>query len=235
MALESTSLSLPDEVDRAFPDYSLYPEWESDLGMTTRGCPRNCYFCFVPKKEGKFRRYQHPSEFHLEGHKSAVLMDNNILADPDWFFEVTDWYIERNIKIDFNQGLDLRLMTPEIARQLKRCKRLKGWHFAFDSMSYREEVEAGIEMLYDAGINLRSCANFYVYCHNDSQVEDAKKRCDILRSHNCLPYVMINRETEKTQAMTDLKRWTRPQIFFQTSFEDYHRHRKDIKKKEETS
>lgn len=220
---EFPSLSLPEEVDKCFPDYSLYPEWESDLGMTTRGCIRNCYFCIVPKKEGKFRRYMHPSEFHLEGHKSAVLMDNNILADPDWFFEVTNWYIDKKMKIDFNQGLDLRLMTPEIARQLKKCKRLKYWHFAFDSLAYREEVEKGIGYLKDVKIDLRHGSNFYVYIHDDSQYDSALERCMILRSHNCLPYIMVNRNMVRTQRVTDLKRWTRPHIFFKTDFDEYKR------------
>lgn len=117
-------------------------------------------------------------------------------------------------------------MTPEIARQLKKCKRLKSWHFAFDSLSYRNEVEEGIKMLTDAGINLRSCANFYVYIHDDSQFDDALERCRILRSHDCLPYLMINRNAKRTQRMTDLKRWIRPQIFFTAQFEDYRRGKK---------
>lgn len=219
----SLSKRLPAEIDRIMPDYSLYPEWESDLGMTTRGCIRNCHFCYVPRKEGKFRIHQHPSEFHDPSHKSAVLMDNNILADEDWFFEVTNYYIDKKMKVDFSQGLDLRLMTPDIAAQLKKLKRLKSWHFAFDSLDYQTEVESGIQMLYDAGVNLRSCANFYVYLHDDADFDSALKRCRILKAHNCLPYIMVNRDAIRTQRMTDLKRWTRPHIFFKCDFDSYDR------------
>lgn len=213
--------NLPAEVDLMMPDYSLYPEWQSDLGFTTRGCDRGCYFCVVTRKEGRFHIHQHPEEFHDPKHKSIVLMDNNILWDKDWFFEVTDWIIANEMKVDFNQGLDIRLMDRDIARRIKELKPLKLWHFAFDSMDYRDDVLTGIRTLKEAGVNIRNSANWYVYLHDDSHFEDALERCNILRAENALPYIMVNREAVRTQRMTDLKRWTRPQIFFSTDFEGY--------------
>ena len=215
--------NLPEEVDKLMPDYSLYPECDYDLGFTTRGCPRACYFCVVPEKEGKLRRNQHPREFHDPSHKSIVLMDNNILADPEWFFEVTDWIQSNKMKVDFNQGLDLRLMTPEIAERIAEMRPIKMWHFAFDSLGYKDEVIAGINMLNKAGVKIRNKANFYVYLHDDANYDSALERCNILRSMNALPYIMVNRDAIRTQRMTDLKRWTRPHIFFKTPFEDYAR------------
>ena len=205
------------------PDYSLYPAWDSDLGFTTRGCGRRCYFCVVPRKEGKFHINQHPSEFHDPKHRSAVLMDNNILWSKDWFFTVTDWILSKDMAVDFNQGLDLRLMDREIARRIAELKPLHYWHFAFDSMDYKDDVIKGIGMLKDAGVNVRNMCTIYVYLHDDSQVEDARERCEILRDLGTLPYIMVNREAKRTQRMTDLKRWTRPQIFFTTGFEAYSR------------
>ena len=215
--------NLPPEVDLLMPDYSLYPKWGSDLGFTTRGCGRNCYFCVVPKKEGKFHINQHPKEFHDPAHKSIVLMDNNVLWDKEWFFEITDWMIENNLSVDFNQGLDLRLMDRDIAERIAKLKPLHYWHFAFDSMNYKDEVIKGIGMHKDAGVKVRNNCNVYVYLHDDSQTEDALERCKILRDLGTLPYIMVNRETKRTQRMTDLKRWTRPQIFFSIDFEEYRR------------
>lgn len=219
--------NLPAEVDLMMPDYSLYPEWQSDLGFTTRGCDRGCYFCVVTRKEGRFHIHQHPEEFHDPKHRSIVLMDNNILWDKSWFFEVTDWIIEHKMKVDFNQGLDIRLMDKDIARRIKELKPLKKWHFAFDSLDYKDNVLSGIHMLREAGVNIRSMTNWYVYMHNDDQYDSALERCNLLRAEDALPFIMVNRDAERTIRMTDLKRWTRPQIFFSTSFEDYVPNRTD--------
>ena len=215
--------NLPPEVDLLMPDYDLYPEWDADLGFTSRGCIRRCHFCVVPEKEGGFRINQHPRDFHRPGHKKAVYMDNNILADTDWFMEVTDWILGQHMAVDFNQGLDLRLMTDEVAERIAELKPAGYWHFAFDSLAYREAVERGIGMLKRAGVNTRHLANFYVYMDNDADYDSALTRCRILRGLDCLPYIMVNRDAPRTQRMTDLKRWTRPQIFFTTEYGQYDR------------
>ncbi len=142
-----THSHLPEEVDSMMPDYSIYPDCDYDVGFTTRGCIRNCPFCFVPRKEGKFRIHQHPKDFHDPSHKWVKLLDNNILADKDWFFVVTDWIMANNLGVEFNQGLDIRLLDREIADRIRQLHIVHTLHFAFDHINYRDDVEKGIELL----------------------------------------------------------------------------------------
>lgn len=216
--------NLPPEVDLLKPDYTIYPYCDYDLGFTSRGCIRRCPFCVVPKKEGTFRRHQHPREFHQEGHKKAVLMDNNILADRAWFFEVTDYYISRGMKVDFNQGLDMRLIDEEIAQRIAELPLFRPARFAFDNIAYEPQFMRAAKLLQDAGLDMRHKAEIYVYLDSADEIPSALYRARRIKEAKAgVPYIMVNRHAERTQEITDLCRWCRPQIFFTCDFDDYRR------------
>ena len=214
---------LPENVSRAMPDYSIYPDCDYDLGFSSRGCIRHCKFCIVPRKEGAWKENQHPVEFHDPAHKKVMLLDNNILANKEWFFEVASWIHANKMKVDFNQGLDIRLLDLTIARKLATLKPFRCWKFAFDSMSYKDDVIRGLKILRLAGVDVRNKVLFYVYTDSDDEFEDALERCNILRNEGTLTFIMFNKDTIKTQRITDLKRWCRPWIFFKVPWDEYNR------------
>lgn len=116
---------LPDEIERMTPDYDLYPECDRYYGFTTRGCIRHCPFCIVPKKEGKFRRLYSSPLWALESitgfrqkYDQICFLDNNILADKEWFLDLAEHLAQLGKKVDFNQGLDIRLVDKDIAKAL---------------------------------------------------------------------------------------------------------------------
>ena len=162
----SLDSALEEEIEFIKPDYTLYPFQEYSIGFTSRGCIRNCGFCIVHEKEGKFKRHQHIKEFHDFRFKSCKLLDNNILVDKDWFFEQTNWAIEHNVRLDFTQGLDIRLVTDEIAEQTKKTKFVdQQLRFAWDIAPFgatEKQVMSGIDTLRDHGINARRNVSFYV-------------------------------------------------------------------------
>lgn len=49
---QSKNTELPPEIESCFPDYSIYPQYDFAVSMTSRGCPRQCAFCHVAAKEG---------------------------------------------------------------------------------------------------------------------------------------------------------------------------------------
>ena len=172
---------LPEWVDLLPPDYSLYPECDYSLGFTSRGCNRSYPFCVVPRKEGRFRRHQHPSEFYNPRFKKMVLMDNNILFDKAWFFEVTDWILEKDLRVDFNQGLDVRLIDKDVAERIAELRTFRPLRFAFDSVDYEDKVANGIQLMNEAGIKVRNRAEWYVYLDSDEEFDSALYRCKRLK------------------------------------------------------
>ena len=74
--------NLPDEIEHMYPDYSLYPLLTKDkaYGFLTRGCPNNCAFCCVTKKEGKVSHKVAELDEWWNGQKLIELLDPNILA-----------------------------------------------------------------------------------------------------------------------------------------------------------
>ena len=199
-------VKLPDEIEYIKPDYDLY-DMDYSIGFTTRGCIRNCYFCIVPEKEGMIRFNQHPREFWDPSHKTIIFYDNNILAKPKWFFELSDWIIGHDLKVDFNQGLDVRLLTDEMAERLKEMKPTHTWKFAFDDMALKDEVITGIKKLQTAGIDTKNNTSFYVYCHDDSMYQDTLNRCNILRDNRTSSFVMFNIDKKKSKRIIKLQRW----------------------------
>lgn len=74
------------------------------------------------------------------GRKKAILMDNNILAS-NYGLQQIEKIIKLGIKVDFNQGLDARLITDEIARLLAKVKWIKRIRFGCDTPGQIAEAE----------------------------------------------------------------------------------------------
>jgi len=67
-------------------------------------------------------------------------MDNNILAS-NYGLQQIEKIIKLGVKVDFNQGLDARLITDEIARLLAKVKWIKRIRFGCDTPGQIAEVE----------------------------------------------------------------------------------------------
>jgi hypothetical protein len=142
-------------------------------------------------------------------------------ADREWFFLNTDWILEKKLKFNAIQGLDIRLMDPEIAARIKELKWDGQIHFAWDNMKDEQAVREGIEMLQDVGVNTRHDASFYVLTGFSSSFEEDLYRCETLKSLKTGAFVMQYRKTPKTQA---LARWAnRKQLFWGHDYKDYWR------------
>ena len=92
----------------------------------------------VGKKEGRCsRKVADLSEF-WNGQKNIVLCDTNILACKEWK-PLLQQLIDSKAYVDFNQGLDIRMMTEEKAMMLSQIK-VKELHFAWDRYEDKDMV-----------------------------------------------------------------------------------------------
>ncbi len=156
-------LSLPKEIDRMSPDFSLYPTTRA-LGFISRGCPRQCPWCVVPKKEGALQRVSTAKNI-VGDFKQATFLDNNFLALPDHQKDLM-WLAEHKIKIDFNQGLDARLITAETAKLLAACKWIIGPRISLDSDHQIPAVENALSLLDKAKYNIKKATVFVLIGFN---------------------------------------------------------------------
>ncbi len=184
--------TLPPQVEHIMPDYSLYPNVDFSMGFTSRGCSRSCPWCKVPGKEGAVQTWASFHEFLAPGHKRLLLLDNNLLAAENWRDTLADLG-DLTLEVDFNQGLDIRLITDEVAWYLKRVRTRK-LRFAFDSLSYEKSVRQGVQVLTRAGIPSRHLS-FYVLTgfQEDDQVIERMK---LLASLNVDVFPMVYRDDE---------------------------------------
>ena len=220
---KSKDKELPYEVEHIYPDYSLYPELTKDTayGFLTRGCPRGCDFCIVEKKEGRCSvKVADLSEF-WSGQKKIVLCDPNILACKDWK-DLLQQLIDSGAEVDFNQGLDIRLMTEEKAQMLSKV-RIKEIHFAWDRYEDKDKVLPKLKLFAEVSKINSHNAIVYTIVNFSTTLEQDLDRIYTLRDMGYWPYVMIYDKEHCARVYKDLQRWVNNRFIFASCkrFEDY--------------
>ena len=174
--------TLPEEIDHMFPDYSIYPECDYAIGYLTRGCPNNCRWCVVPKKEGKIRPYREWKEIVRPDTDKLVLMDNNILASEHGI-EQMESIIESGYRIDLNQGMDARLVNDRIADILSRLKWIRFIRFSCDQRSQIKPIRQTIDLLGKHGVRPY---RIFIYLLVTEDIEDAAYRVESLKEYKAI-------------------------------------------------
>lgn len=171
--------TLPEEVDSMFPDYSIYPECDYAIGYLTRGCVNHCRWCVVPRKEGDIRPYREWHEIVRNDTDKLILMDNNILA-CDYGIEQLESLIGSGYRIDLNQGMDARLVTPEIAEILSKLSWINHIRFSCDQKSQINPVKRTIDLLRRNGVRPY---RVFVHILVTKDIEDAADRVEALKAY----------------------------------------------------
>lgn len=195
---------LSDEIEHVCPDYSLYPEYNAAYGFLSRGCPRGCPFCIVTEKEGRRSRQVADLDGFWRGQKEIKLLDPNLLACRD-HERLLEQLSHCGARVDFTQGLDVRMITPDNVSLLNRIK-IKMLHFAWDN------PDEDLTRYFQRFNQLTSFKNqrkkgVYVLTNFGSTHEQDLYRINTLRKIGYDPYVMIYNKPTAPKITQQLQRW----------------------------
>lgn len=189
----SLTQELPADIDAMFPDYSLYPECDYAIGYLTRGCPNHCRWCVVPKKEGMIRAYRTWNELIRPDTDKLVLMDNNILASDHGITQLRS-LVGTKYQIDLNQGMDARLVTPEIAEILSKLSWIRFIRFSCDQKAQIDPIRRTVELLDKYRVKPY---RIFIYLLVTQDIEDAAERVETLKRYKGINlYAQAERNTQ---------------------------------------
>jgi len=180
-----------EEIDKLKPDYSLadgvyeYYTNNASIGYMTKGCPNHCPFCAVPRLEPKYVDYI-PLEHQIDhSKKDLILLDNNVLASAEFPRIVEDIKkhgFEKGAKfgkahryVDFNQGIDARLLTEEKMQLLSELA-LKPLRIAFDDVKLERLYVQKVHFARKYGV--RHLSNYILFNFKDTP-DDLYRRLQI--------------------------------------------------------
>ena len=220
---KSKHQNLPEEIEQMFPDYSIYPEFDFAVSLTSRGCPRGCSFCHVAAKEGRCAvKVADVKDFWTPaiGKNEIKVLDPNITACREKR-DLMRQYIETGAWIDFTQGIDIRLVNDDDIADMNRMK-IKQVHFAWDNP--RDDLEQKFKRFSEL-YKVKDFRRKIVYCltNFDSTMDENLYRVYTLRDLGYNPYVMVYNKPSAPKEIRMLQRWCNNRIIFNScpKFEDY--------------
>ena len=217
--------TLPNEIDLITPDYSLYPsiDRKTAYGFLTRGCVNKCKWCVVPRKEGSARPYMDVEEIAVDGRTNLILMDNNVLA-IDYGLEQIEKIIRKGYRVDFNQALDARLITPDIAKMLAQVKWLTPIRLGCDTPKQVEDCERAMKMI---DSYRKTPMQYLLYTMLGIDITEAYSRLSHWRENKRVrlvaqPYRDPDSINTPPQWQLDMARWAmRRELYAQCDFKEF--------------
>jgi len=207
-------------IDALPPDYEILKQVENDnfkysntdsyIGYTTRGCVWKCGFCAVRTFEPEFIPYVDIKKIvegiiNQSGEKqNLVLMDNNVLASPKFDDIIDDikklgfvkgatfGKTKRKRVVDFNQGLDARLLDERKMARLAEIP-LEPMRLAFDSVKLKDVYIKAVKLAHKYG--QKDMSNYILYNYDDTP-EDFYERLKI--------NIDLNEEFSKSPTKTSI-------------------------------
>jgi hypothetical protein len=175
------------------------------LTITSRGCPNNCMFCFVPKREGKLRE--------IEIKAGNIINDNNFLACRRQHRRKVYDMLRTQAKIEFKGGLESHRLTDWDIEEMRSLRIWKLW-LACDHPGNVPMVTRKISKLIQAGFT-RDQIHCYVLI-GDNMAEN-ESRLETIYNAGALPFAQLYQPEQRIAYSKEWKEiariWSRPAIY----------------------
>lgn len=169
------------EVDTLAPDYTLfngtvtYYTNNASIGYMTKGCVNKCSFCAVPKLEPCFVPFIPLGPQVDLSKKDLILLDNNVLASPEFphiVQEIMKYGFRKGAKlgkaqrfVDFNQGVDVRLLNEEKMSLLSQLP-IYPLRIAFDNVKLEKQYIKTVKLAHK--YRIRRLSNYILFNYQDT-------------------------------------------------------------------
>jgi len=178
---------------------------KSGVTFTSRGCPRRCPWCFVPKREGAIRE--------LEVQPGWIVQDNNLLATSRSHQEqVFKMLRSQKRAVSFPGGLDSRLLTDWAVDQLRTLK--------IGQMFFAADSQAGLENLRGIRERLSFLSRHELRCYvllafDGESCEEALSRLEAVWDMGFIPFAQLYRDFRRripysAEWRALVRTWSRP-------------------------
>lgn len=197
--------------------------------IASRGCPVGCWFCIVPKMEGK--AFTLLPDFPVR----PILCDNNLSALPAEYQEyIVARYRAAGVPLlDANSGFEPRTFDDEVYARWRVINR-GPWRFAYDDQGEREHVRRVMVML---NVEPAKRKRVYVLIGNEPVAACLERLREVIAwggEPHAQPYIKLNalqraphvRYDWTPQLLTDMARWANRRLWRYVGFDGYARSRK---------
>jgi hypothetical protein len=174
--------------------------------ITSRGCPNQCPFCFVPEREGKIRE--------LPIVPGNIVQDNNLLACSKQHRDRVFNMLKTQRAIEFVGGFQPALVTYDVLEQLRSLP-VKAIWLAYDHDGGDKPLLRAAKTLKHFNRNKLRC--YVLIGYKDDTIAKATERLLRAWEIGVLPFAMLYRDANGQLPSLEWRRfqrqWSRPAIY----------------------
>lgn len=178
---------------------------KTGVTFTSRGCPNNCGFCFVPKREGKLRE--------ITINPGNIIQDNNFLACSEQHKRNVYEMLKNQRQISFRGGLEPSRLSDWDIEQMRGLRIADLW-LACDTKGAINGLKKACEKLHKAGFN-QNKIRCYVLIGDD--MTENENRLRAVFEAGALPFAQLYQPVEPIEYSKEWRRfartWSRPAAY----------------------